>query len=292
MGAPASGNQRSLRSRSAFLCTPSQRRQPVRTIQQSEFTTEGTAAVAEARPYDRKQLIADANRARNRGRNRQAIALFRRILVEEPRNTDVALRAAPLLAYHGASFEAWQLFRGAITELLRGRRIEASLAVLSDACRCLPHEFEAWQRRAQLELNLGREEAAYQTLLEGRQQFRTPQTRAQAIALLTRARAIEPWDPEVCIDLARLYIATDQVDVALELLASLAERIHAHELRRVRALQWRITLSFRDAWRWLRALFDTAHSGSERRTHVPAQPTLTAEPTHTARPQLSEASAS
>jgi thioredoxin-like negative regulator of GroEL len=248
--------------------------------------------LAEVRPYDRKQLIAQANRARNRGRNRKAIALFRRILIEEPRNTDVALRAAPLLAYHGASFEAWQLFRSAVTELLRGRRIEASLAVLSDACRCLPHEFEAWQRRAQLELNLGREETAYQTLLEGRQHFCTPQTRAQAIALLTRARAIEPWDPEVCIDLARLYIATDQVDVALELLASLAERVHTHELRRVRALQWRITLSFRDGWRWLRVLCGAPRSSSERREYLPPQPTLAVDTSNPPRPQLTEASAS
>jgi hypothetical protein len=153
----------------------------------------------------------------------------------------------------GESFEAWQLFRTAVTELLRGRRLEAGLGALREACRCIPHEYEAWRWRAQLELNLKREETAYQTLLEGRQHFRTPQTRAQAIAFLTRARAIEPWDPEVCIDLARLYIGTDQVEVALELLASLAERVCGNELRKVRALQWRITLSPRHAWLWLRA---------------------------------------
>jgi len=151
--------------------------------------------LADAHPYDRKQLIAEAHRARNHGRDRQAIALYRRILIEEPRNTEVALRAAPLLAYRGATFEAWQLFRTTVTELMRNRRAEAGLSVLSEACRCVPHEYEAWRRRARLELKLGREETAYQTLLEGRQHFRTPQTRAQAIALLTRARAIEPWDP-------------------------------------------------------------------------------------------------
>jgi len=227
--------------------------------------------LADAQPYDRKQLIAEAHSARNRGRNRQAIALYRRILIEEPRNAEVALRAAPLLAYHGASFEAWQLFRTAAAELLRSRRAEAGLGVLSEACRCVPHEFEAWRRRARLELKLKREDVAYQTLLEGRQHFRTPQTRAQAIALLTRARAIEPWDPEVCIDLARLYRGTDQVEVALELLASLAERVRGRELRKVRALQWRITLSFRDGWLWLRALLTAQRSRSERRASVSSE---------------------
>jgi tetratricopeptide (TPR) repeat protein len=227
--------------------------------------------LADAHPYDRKQLIAEAHRARNHGRDRQAIALYRRILIEEPRNTEVALRAAPLLAYRGATFEAWQLFRTAVTELMRNRRAEAGLSVLSEACRCVPHEYEAWRRRARLELKLGREETAYQTLLEGRQHFRTPQTRAQAIALLTRARAIEPWDPEVCTDLARLYMRTDQVEVALELLTSLAERTRGRELRKVRALQWRITLSFRDGWLWLRAFFTAQRSRPEARTSLPSE---------------------
>jgi tetratricopeptide (TPR) repeat protein len=227
--------------------------------------------LADAQPYDRKQLIAGAHRARNRGRDRQAIALYRRVLIEEPRNTEVALRAAPLLAFHGASFEAWQLFCAAVTELLRSGRTEAGLGVLSEACRCVPHEYEAWRRRGRLELKLGREETAYQTLLEGRQHFRTSQTRAQAIALLTRARAIEPWDPEVCIDLARLYMRTDQVEVAIELLASLVERVHGQELRKVRALRWRITLSFRDGWLWLLALLAAQRTRPERRASVPPE---------------------
>jgi len=247
------------------VCTRSQRRARDGTIREPEFITRGIKALADARPYDRKQLIAAAHRARNRGRVRQAISLYRRILIEEPMNTDVALRAAPLLAYHGASFEAWQLFRGALNELLRSRRAESGLGVLSEACRCVPHEYEAWMQRARLELKLGREETAYQTLLEGRQQFCTSQTRAQAIALLTRARSIEPWDPEVCIDLARLYMRTDQVEVALELLASLAERVRGRELRKVRALRWRITLSFRDGWLWLRALLAAQRTRPERR---------------------------
>ena len=139
------------------------------------------------------------------------------------------------------------------------------MGVLREACRCVPHEYEAWLLRARFELKLGREETAYQTLLEGRQHFRTSQTRAQAIALLTRARAIEPWDPEVCIDLARLYMGTDQAEVAVELLASLAERVRGQALRKVRALQWRISLSFWDGWLWLRALLTAQRTRPERR---------------------------
>ena len=119
----------------------------------------GGFSVEETRDHDRRRLVAEAHRARNRGRDRRAIALYRRVLIEEPRNVDVALRAAPLLAYRGESFEAWQLFRIAVTELLRAKRYEACLGVLREACRCVPHEFDAWRRLARLQLKLGGEDA-------------------------------------------------------------------------------------------------------------------------------------
>ena len=121
--------------------------------------------------------------------------------------------------------------------------------------RCVPHEFDAWRLRAELEQKLGREQDAYDTLLEGGQHFDRPHSATQAIALLTRARTIEPWDPEVALDLARLYARTGMTESALTLLASLAPRVAGRALRRVRGLQWRITLSFYHGWRWLQALY-------------------------------------
>jgi thioredoxin-like negative regulator of GroEL len=203
----------------------------------------------------RRQLLAQANRARNRRQDRRAIALYRRILLEEPRNAEVALRLAPLLALRGEAFEAWQLLRMAVLELRRERREEACLSVLREACRLVPHEYDAWRMRAELELKFGRDELAYDTLLEGRRQFARPDSKAQAMALLTRARAIEPWDTEVALDLAGLYVRSGLAEAALELLASLAGRVRASELRRVRGLQWRITLSPQHARLWLRSIW-------------------------------------
>jgi hypothetical protein len=123
------------------------------------------------------------------------------------------------------------------------------------SCRCVPHEYDAWRLRAELELKLGREEEAYDTLLEGAQRFDRPHTAVQAIGLLTRARAIEPRDAEVALDLARLYVRAGMIESALALLAALAPCVRGSVLRRVRGLQWRITLSFYHAWRWLAALW-------------------------------------
>jgi tetratricopeptide (TPR) repeat protein len=217
-------------------------------------TDPARASLEDARPAALRQLLSEADRARHLRQDRRAIALYRQLLLEAPRNVEVALRAAPLLASAGESFEAWQLFRMAATELYRLRRYDACLAALRDACRSVPHEFDAWRLRAELEHKLGREDAAYDTLLEGAQRFRRAHDGSQAIALLTRARAIDPWDPEAALDLARLYARAGMSDSALALLASIAPDVGGRTLRRVRGLQWRITLSLYHAGRWIQAL--------------------------------------
>ena len=100
----------------------------------------------------RKQRLADARRARNVGDERRAISLYKSILIEEPGNTDVALRVAPLLAKRGDAFEAWQLFRGAARDLLRAKRAKEALAVYHVACKWVPHEYDAWRLASELEL--------------------------------------------------------------------------------------------------------------------------------------------
>ena len=206
-------------------------------------------------------LLAQAHRARNRGRERRAIALYKRILLEDPHNADVALRVAPMLARRGHSFEAWQIYRAAARDFARSKQFSECLTVYREACRFVPWEFEAWRLCAELQIKMGCEDAAFETLIDGRNQFRDPHSRAQAIALLSRARTIEPWDAHVVFDLARLYARTDQADSALELLSCLALRVRGSLLRRVRALQWRITLSPRFAFLWLRALTESDDGG-------------------------------
>ena len=199
------------------------------------------------------QLLTDAHRARTRGKARAAIRLYRRLLVENPANLEVALRVAPMLACAGEPFEAWQLYRRVAMDYARARQYSECLAVYREACRFVPGEFEAWRLCAELQLKMKKPEGAFETLIEGRMHFGGPNQRGQAIALLTRAREIEPWDDDLLIDLAALYAASDQPELALELLATLALRVQGPMLRRVRALQLRLTGSPRFAWLWLRS---------------------------------------
>jgi thioredoxin-like negative regulator of GroEL len=213
-----------------------------------------TRARSEAISGYTHELLSEAHRARNKGRERRAIGLYKRVLLEDPHNADVALRVAPMLARRGQGFEAWQLYRRAARDFARAKRWGECLTVYREACRFVPYEFEAWSLCAELQIKMGREDAAFETLVDGRMHFRDPACRAQAIALLTRARSIEPWDTHVVLDLARLYARTDLTDLALELLLCLGQRTRGADLRKVRALQWRITLSLRFGWLWLRAL--------------------------------------
>lgn len=209
------------------------------------------------------QLLTEAHRARNKGRERAAIHLYRRILIENPRNLEVALRVAPMLACAGESFEAWQLYRRVALEYVRAKKFTECLSVYRDACRFLPYEFEAWRLCAELQLKMKRPDGAFETLVDGRMNFGTPRSRAQAIALLTRAREIEPWDDHLLLDLATLYTANDQADLALELLSTLSCRVHGAMLRRVRLLQLRLTLSFRFFYLWLRAIGESEKTSAD-----------------------------
>ena len=201
------------------------------------------------------QMWSDANRARNKGKHRAAIRLYRQVLVENPNNRDAALRLAPMLALDGEFFEAWQLYRRVALEHARDKQYVECLAVYREACRYVPGEFEAWRLCADLLVKLKRHEEAFETLLDGRTHFTHNRVRGQAIALLTRAREIEPWDGFLLMDLAQLYAAQDQTDLALELLATLACRVQGADLRRVRWLQFTLTLSARHLFLWMRSFF-------------------------------------
>ena len=204
---------------------------------------------------DRKRLLDEANRARARGRNRRAISLLRHVLESDPEDVDVAVHLAELLAMDGQRFESWNLFRAAGKAMLRDRKPTQSLAIFREATRCLPFEFEAWRITAELWRKLGRDEDAELTLREARRQYRSRFDHAQAIEILRMTRQITPWDPEVVLDLARLYAQTDQPARALRLLEGLAVRTDGASLRAVRLAQWQISHSFLHLRLWLRTVF-------------------------------------
>jgi len=208
----------------------------------------------QAQEDHRRRLFSEANRARSKGRTQRAVALFRELLCEDPGDLDVLLRLAPLLAREGEQFEAWSMYRQACKTLLAAGRHEACLSAFREANRVLPYEFEGWRLTAELERKLGREREAFETLLEGRRQFRTRFVRAQAIALLKLAREIHAWDHAVVIDLAHLYVQGGQTAQALQLLDGALVHAAPGQLADVRWAQLQATRSPRYLALWIRQL--------------------------------------
>lgn len=202
--------------------------------------------------YDRKRILAEAERARAKGRTRRAVAQYRRILAAEPHNAELHARIAPLLARIGERFDAWQSYRRAAGALLKNKENDAALCLYRESTEALPRQIEAWQWVARLEKAKNRGERARDALLCGRQHQRRRKSTPRAIALLRGALELDPWNLSIVIDLARLLSRSRQAAEAHILLEGMSRRATGVALRKVRAEQWRLEPSLRHSWYWLR----------------------------------------
>lgn len=214
-----------------------------------------------AQAYDRQRLLEAAAQAKARNKRHKAIALYRRVLALERHNLELHARLAPLLAETGQSFDAWIHYRTTAQAALREGREDKALAVYREASQRLPREIEAWLSLARMQARRGDEAGAVETLLEGSRSFRTPYLRPQAIHLLRRARALQPWHFETVIELATLLGSCDQRDEAGLLLDALAQRSRGYYLRSVRRAELRIRPGPAGLWRYLQTWWQSADQG-------------------------------
>ena len=217
-----------------------------------------------AKAYDRQRLLEAAARARARNQRRKAIALYRWVLAMERNNADLHAKLAPLLAETGQDFDAWNSFRSTAQAAQREGRDDKALAIYREAGKHLPREIQVWQGLARLLTKRGEEQEAVETLLEGSRHFRSPYLRPQAIQLLRRCRAIDPWHFESVLELAGLLGRCHQPEEAGILLDGLAGRSGGRQLRRVRRAQLRLDPGLLAAWRFLRSCAGGAPHASRR----------------------------
>ena len=201
--------------------------------------------------YDRDLILEQASRARSRRQRRRAIALYRQVLAVERNSVEIHERLAPLLAETGQEFDAWNSYRAIAHAALREGREDRAIAVFREATRAVPREIQSWQGLARLLARQSDHADAIEVLREGSRQFRTQWNRPQAIHLLRRARAIDPWHFETVLELARHLGRAEQHAEARMLLEGLAERSQGRHLRRVRVAQLAVTPGPRTLLRWL-----------------------------------------
>ena len=207
-----------------------------------------------SKPYDRTRLLAEAARARTKGKSRKALALFETVLEHEPANADLHRRIAPLRAGSQRMTDAWASYRIAVASLVKAGFLDQAVGVLREAANNLGRERAVWEQLADTEAQRGRPIDAHKALLEGRARFRSRRDRPEAIRLLLRARKLAPADFEANFDLAGLLGRTGARAPAARILAELAARSRGSELRRTRRRQLLLAPTPGALWRFLRSL--------------------------------------
>jgi tetratricopeptide (TPR) repeat protein len=204
------------------------------------------------KPYDRVQVLAAADRARARGRLKKAIAGYRQVLGQSPRDLVVLGKVAPLLARTGQAEEAQRCFEAAARGQLEAGFMDRSLAVYVQAAEHFPERAFYWEEAARLHTLRGTRADAVLTLVEGGARLGRAVPDAGA-RLLRRALEIDAWHVEGRLVLSRLLLRLRQAAEARALLEELAPRLSGRPLRRVRGALFRLSPTPAAAWRWLRA---------------------------------------
>src|SRR5689334_1566506 len=119
-----------------------------------------------------ESLLTIAEDARRRGRYRKAIASYRRLLAQNPRDGMVHARLAPLLARRGQLQEALASFvTAAAVEEERGF-LDKAIGLYQSALRYLPRQASLWLAVSELHLRRDRPSEAVRALLGGAAKLR------------------------------------------------------------------------------------------------------------------------
>jgi len=207
------------------------------------------------RSYDRAKVLKKASEARQRGKRKKAIELYRQVLADEPENVDLHRKLGPLLAENRQRAEALEHFGRAAQGLAAKGFPDKAVGLCRQAVGFYPTEVGIWEAIADLQLQRQRRADAFAALLEGRKHMKGRRLRGHAIQLLKRACAIDPDAADAQIDLAKQLVRTRQRGKALALLDRLAARSRGRDRRRALGARFRMSPTPFAFFRWLGALF-------------------------------------
>lgn len=207
------------------------------------------------RGYDRARTLAQARRAARRGAHAKAIALYEQVRAVEPDNGDLLRRVAAERIRAGQRDEAWRDCQLAAQDLARRGFVAQAIGVYRDYARRFRDQAPVWLGLADLELERERSPDAVAALVEGARHFRSRAGRPDGLALLRRARSIDPTHFEASFQLAGLMIRQGAARPAQRILESLAPHARRRrDRRRLRGRLFRLSPTPAAAWRWLAAV--------------------------------------
>lgn len=203
--------------------------------------------------YDRAAVLAEAEKARGKRNHKKAIAGYRRILEHEPDDFVVHAKLAPLLVDDDPR-AAWASFEKAAQGHAAKGFADRALAMYRQAADALPFIAEAWEQVAELERLRGHKADSVKALLVGQAHFwRRREDLVIAARLLERALALEPWQVDGTIALARALKRQGDAAGGVARLDALLEHVEEAAVRkRVLKARLGVAFSFRHLWAWLR----------------------------------------
>lgn len=206
-----------------------------------------------ARPFNRRELLAEADQARASGRRRQAITGYRKVLEQHPEDLTVHARVAPLLAASGDRAGALKSFRTAAEGQSKAGFHERSLSLLIQAAEHFPDEEPLWPEIARLHLQRGRRAEAVAALTGGGWRLYLSRQYPVAERVLRLALELGPEDADAAAILARTLRRAGRKAEGIALLEQLAAHTGGRRLTAVRGLLFRFQPTPRRLWGWMRA---------------------------------------
>ncbi len=204
------------------------------------------------KPKTRSEIVAEADRARSRGRVKKAIAGYRKALETDPSDPSVNLKLAPLLAKIGDAEGGVRCFQVAAKKHLDAGFTDRAAAVNLTATTVFPLDESFCLEVARLNLLRGRKQDSVQVLLNGGRLQAKAKRLDVAVQLLTRGMEIEPWHLETGLALAPVMVRSGRGEGARKLIDGLLQR-HPGPVRRIRWLAFKLWPGIGTFWRWLRA---------------------------------------
>lgn len=204
-------------------------------------------------PKTRAEIVADADRARARGRVKKAAAGYRKALESDPTDPSVNVKLAPLLARLGDAEGGAKCFRTAAKRHVDAGFTDRAAAVNLAATAVFPLDAGFRLELSRLNVLRGRKQDAVQALLDGGKAQAKARRPDAAASLFGKALEIEPWHLETCLALAPVLAKSGQAGEARTLLDGLLQRYRGPARRRVRWLAFRLWPGLGTFWRWLRA---------------------------------------
>lgn len=204
-------------------------------------------------PRTRAEIVAEADRARTRGRLRRAVAGYRLALESDPADPSVNVKLGPVLARLGDAEGGARCFRIAAKKHLDAGFVDRAAAVNLAAAGVFPLDGGFRLELARLNVARGRKQDAVAALVEGGRALARARRPDAAASLLARALELEPWHLDAGLALAPVLGATGRAADARALLAGLEARTRGPARRRVRWAAFRLDPGLRTFWRWLRA---------------------------------------